>query len=504
MGTDARTVIRAGPVWARLDGPADAVAAAVAALTVDSDGARYTPAFRQGRWDGTVKFMRRPENRFLAGFVPRVAGAIVKAGLPEPEVVDDDPGVRPWRPGAAGLVPFAARLDVALRDYQVDAVDYAVVARRCGIECPTGGGKTEIAIELIRRLGMPTLWLTHREVLLAQTAARIRERLPGIKVGTVPGPDATGQVVVGMVQTLAGYAGDKEWFRSFGVLVIDEAHREQERFAAVAEACDAASYRYALSASLSHVTSAAAAMKMEGVTGPIHTVSTIRELVDAEHLADPEVHVLRPPITSYPSYEEVREEAFPGWRSNPMALRSKGAAMFMLAYRRGIMENDVRNAMILALAQRHAAMGGERVLVLLGRVDHARALAQAAINARIPNVYFLDGAAPLDRRRDVIQVFRAHSLGAVLYATPFMREGVDIPEIDVLVMGGGGKADIVTEQSAGRALRRRPDKPRVRIYDFADGGRGRTDKDYLLNQWVARLGTYKQLGFRIPSLPPKA
>ena len=92
-----------------------------------------------------------------------------------------------------------------LRDYQLEAI--AEVSRKLLdnpiLVLPTGGGKTYAATELIKQLGMKTLWIAHRRELIAQAAARLTQS--GLSVGVIQAgfPERRScQVQVASVQTL--------------------------------------------------------------------------------------------------------------------------------------------------------------------------------------------------------------------------------------------------------------------------------------------------------------
>ena len=72
-------------------------------------------------------------------------------------------------------------------------------------------------------------------------------------------------------------------------------------------------------------------------------------------------------------------------------------------------------------------------------------------------------------------------------------EGSDLSSpIDVLFLAGAGEAEIATLQHVGRALRKRPDKDRVLIYDSLDGRGPLQKKDYLYRHSQSRIATYRK------------
>jgi superfamily II DNA or RNA helicase len=495
---NVRAFITVGPVWARLEAAPDVRTAVREALAVDDPAARHTRAFKSGRWDGRVQFIKRANGEFLSGLTWRVSSTLVSLGHPKPEIR--------W-PALAASTPLGEKLrGMEWRTYQLEAADKWARARRMVLQCPTRGGKTEIAIEGVRRAGGKTLWVTHTDELIRQTPARFADRL-GLACSVVQGKerDSDSQVVVGMVQTLSRMleADGPEWFQQFDVLVMDECHHAgADTWQAVAAACSRANLRLGLSGSVGDEVvrlPLVTRLKIEGALGPTFTVATTMGLADLGFVAAPTIVALRCPSTTYPSYEEVREAVCPNWRSDPQGLLSRlGASLFREMYERGVMRNDARNALVIGTAVRHAG-ADDRFLVLCNRVPHAEALYQA-VRRRVPlacPVFMLSGEDDSDVRAAALAAFKDAGRGAVLVCTPFFREGVDVPQIDAGFLAGGGESDIAVIQALGRMLTVRPGKTEVLIYDVEDGRDPSHLKDYLSNHWKSRLALYKKSGFNV-------
>jgi len=501
-------------VWARLEAPPEVQAQVRDAFSIPDPAAEHTFAFKSGRWDGRVPFIKRASNEFLSGLTWRVASTLVSLGHGKPEIVW--PAV-PDRPQLA-----EALTDMAWRQYQTEACERGAKARRMVLQCPTSGGKTEIGIDFVRRCGGKTLWLTHTDELMTQTPRRFAKRMGNVSVGRAQGRReewTDGQVVVGMVQTLYRLARptvkdpktkrakpnpdyDPDWFTQFDVVVADEVHHGgADTWQEIAAACVNAKQRLGLSGSVGDeivklplVTQ----MKIEGAYGPTFTVATTMELADLGFVAKPNMVVLRCPPTTYPAYEEVRESVCPDWRDDPRGLLSKlGGVMFREMYERGVMNNEARNTLVVKTAVWHASREGDRFLVLCNRVPHAQALAVAIERRAERPTWVLSGDSDSELREDVLGRFKAETSGAVLVCTPFFREGVDAPEIDAGFLAGAGESDVAVIQAIGRMLRARPGKDSVTIYDVADGRDPEHLKDYLANHWKSRLDFYVRSGFPV-------
>ena len=136
-------------------------------------------------------------------------------------------------------VPFEAPLDFQLYDFQ----EFAVNKLRAGIakcheqnkgimlDSPTGSGKTEIAIDIAKKViekGLRVMFLVDRLTLLDQTYKRFAAH--GIECGILGGGQARGlhlQVIIAVEQTLERR---KEW-PDVDLIIKDEAHVRRQKIA---------------------------------------------------------------------------------------------------------------------------------------------------------------------------------------------------------------------------------------------------------------------------------
>lgn len=114
---------------------------------------------------------------------------------------------------------------INLYPYQRDAVAAAIRGKNGVLVMPCGSGKTQCGLEIIARLGVRTLWLTHTHDLLTQSMERAKSclNLPAGALGTI----TAGKVNIGThitfatVQTLAKL--DLSAYKDmFGAVLVDE------------------------------------------------------------------------------------------------------------------------------------------------------------------------------------------------------------------------------------------------------------------------------------------
>jgi superfamily II DNA or RNA helicase len=345
-----------------------------------------------------------------------------------------------------------------LRDYQQTASaalkeklqGYAVI--------PCGGGKTRLAVATIGALGQPALVLVHTHDLLDQWLEAIRTGL-GLEAGTITeGVSRPDLVTVATVQTLVGMEPDEltRIGRQFGVVVVDEAHKTPSTtFRQVLSALPGR-YRFGLTATPGRADGLTPLLEL--CIGPCLYRVTHEELVAAGHLVLPEIVAV--PTNCAPDAEDHTHLV--SW----------------------LVGDSARNKLITDLAAQDAREG-HSVLVLSGRVEHCRRLANALVDMGV-EALALTGSVPRNNRVEILDRFRAGAF-RVLCATSLADEGLDVPGLSRLILATPARAEGRTIQRLGRLMRTCPGKPTPRLYDLVD------DHSLAQSQYRARQRAYRKV-----------
>jgi len=120
---------------------------------------------------------------------------------------------------------------IRLRPYQVDALTAIEQAEARGvdrqlIQLATGGGKTIIFAELIRRRGGRAFVLAHRDELISQAVDKLLMVMPGAEIGVVKAErnEIDANIIVASVQTLSRPARLARFPTEFTTVIVDECH----------------------------------------------------------------------------------------------------------------------------------------------------------------------------------------------------------------------------------------------------------------------------------------
>jgi superfamily II DNA or RNA helicase len=149
----------------------------------------------------------------------------------------------------------------------------------------------------------------------------------------------------------------------------------------------------------------------------------------------------------------------------------------------GIVGNKQRNAAAIMFAN---CGGHSPTLVLVPRVtlgeEYAKAIGDAVL------VY---SKMAKKARREAMEEFKAGNIKTMI-ATSLADEGLDLPNVETLVMVSGGRSAQKTIQRASRALRRADGKDQAFIHDFKD-----TFHPLAQAHANKRIKCYKELGCSI-------
>lgn len=127
--------------------------------------------------------------------------------------------------------------------------------------------------------------------------------------------------------------------------------------------------------------------------------------------------------------------------------------------------NQVRDRLLLDEMQRKISdLGSMKALIFCVDINHADYMAKLLVDAGI-RAAALTSQSPGDERQQIMAAFRSGQLQA-LCSVDILNEGVDVPDVNVVIMLRPTASPIVFLQQLGRGLRRSPGKSEVLVLDF--------------------------------------
>jgi superfamily II DNA or RNA helicase len=439
-------------------------------LSYRVEGAEHSMAFKQGNWDGRSSFLDFRSGQFPAGFVHFVAANLRRKGYEVRHVRKSLP--TPLGPENPKIDSFP---DDPRYDYQYDVMRRLVKHGQIIAQVATGGGKSRCARLAYSRINRPTLFLTTRSLLMYQMKETFEKDLgvPCSVLGdgqfghtNAEGHQFIKKMSVGMVQTLISRLQEPcpdddietqnkqirirnqtiALLGKFEFVILEEAHEASgNSYFEILRHCKNAHYRLALTATPFMKEDEESNMRLMASSGPIAIKVTEKMLIDRGILATPKFKII--------DLKKKPEKLMRG-------------TSWQAAYRIGIVNNEERNQAIIKEVARAAAYGLSS-MVLIQQTKHGDIL-HRMFEAKGLRVAFIKGENDQVERKKALNDLATGKID-VLIGTTILDVGVDVPAVGLIVLAGGGKAEVALRQRIGRGLRAKKTGPNIAlVVDFND------------------------------------
>lgn len=333
----------------------------------------------------------------------------------------------------------------ALREEQKTAIEKITTMFRTGtyggiLQASPGWGKTVGSSAIVAEMRTPTIVVVHKEFLMNQWVERLKQFLPGVRLGHVQQDVCDYKdkhVVLAMIHTLVARTYPEEFYRNFGLMIFDETHRVGSFTWSQVPPKFPCRYRLGVSAT---------PRRKDGA-----------ENVFYYHLG---------PVIFKGSERRLTAKVRRVWTNFTVAqtpnFNPNLAPKALLV--RFLCSSKVRNAQIIEqLIQ--ALQAGRKVMVLSERLKHLDVLEKMLHSAWKPEY----GKYPTTGKYVGGMTEEERSISAkknVIFATSsFAAEGLDIPALDTLLLTTP-MVDI--EQAVGRICRPFEGKKDPIVVDFRD------------------------------------
>lgn len=451
------------------------------ALKFADPSARFSPAYRDGAWDGTVLFYDWKTRSFPTGLLPDVEAFLQRKNRAY--------SIKQKKRTPISLESFeAACLEgITLRDYQYDGAKAMMQAERGWLWDATNAGKTEetaaMLLHLLREAGGKAIVLVPNAGLCIQTAKRIKELIGGeFSVGAYGGGSkrigditvATAHsVIMGVpdyIESLRRRTKGKsrrrlnrelnELLQRANTIIIDEGHHASADTWKYILGYSNARFRIGITGSFRDVHrgdgESVRDIALRAYVGPLVRRIKNSHLIKRGISARPIIYcisdagVYAKDHTASKFVRDKRGRIRRGADGEP--LMRPGTVRFKEEID-ALLTDGNYNSAIVAIAE-HMAAGGLKPLVLTNYISHVRELERRFTkrgNLRPLSVW---GDIPANQRIKNIERFNERD-DAVLIGSTVFDEGMNVPAIGCLILASGGKSLRQTLQRIGRALRKK-------------------------------------------------
>ena len=452
------------------------------------NGYQFTKAFRDGWWDNNKKKWQRWDGknhlidsklRFQTGLLEKVKSILINKKIQF--TLNDQ----------RKTIKYGKKIkikNVEDRPYQKRVLDATLKHKGGIVKAATGSGKSVMINNLLSETNVKSMVYVIGIDLLYQMAETFKKML-GTEVGIIgDGIADIKKINVCTVWTAANALGNeyipfddedrskKERINAKDKEKIVKAIKEAEMtiydecqmlaaktLQVINSASEAAYYKYGFSGTPFRDDNAD--LLLEAVCGKIIAEVTPTELIKDNYLVKPTIHFL-----NVPEYIGDISSQYPS------------------IYKTYIVENDTRNDKIIKSAEK-LIEAGRRVLILVKNIRHGDILYEQLQKKYV--VYFVKGDIDSDERNKIRQDFIKSKIDLII-ASVVYDQGVDLPNLDALILAGSGKSSGRALQRIGRVIRPAKNKKDAIVIDFIDNAK------YLLEHSRKRAEVYsREAGFEV-------
>jgi superfamily II DNA or RNA helicase len=434
----------------------------------------HSKAYQAHSWDGRRRVIRMTSDgklRAPAGVAQEIADILANYGV-DATLVDR----RRLPDYRLGLVFDEGKL----RPYQKDALLAATTPRgtletvgRGILKMAPRSGKTVTAAAIIAKLDVRSLFIVPSKFLLYQAAESL-ERDLGVKVGRIgDGEWDVQDVTVATAQTLTLRRGDsaqkvpptpeyRELVRRADLVICDEIHHlsGDSEWRRVLQDSDAP-YKIGLSATVfpdHERETELGIIWVRASTGDLLIDVSISDLIELGWL-----------VPTYIYMAPVREPDLRGRRWS------------MSLYSEAVFRNEIRNKLVVEAVTKLVKQD-KRVIVITNKLEQVEAVTRLLSRTSVRYERMI-GATDQAARDRLVSRFKSGQLQAIV--STVLDEGVDIPEIDAVVVAEGGK-DIKSTYQRLRCMTPCDGKKVAIVVDFFD-----LTHPYFAAHSLQRLEAYK-------------
>lgn len=341
---------------------------------------------------------------------------------------------------------------------------------------------TFVISSIVGRVNLPTIIYVHTKDLLYQMKANI-ERFLGVTCGQIGGGIVDiRRWNVAMMQTVCKalkskyekYDDEEEddetdivshqdlikaAVHEASVMIVDECHHVScTSYSTISRASKNAYYRLGFTATLRED---GADLLIHGATGRTLYAINASDLIKMGFLVKPTIYFINVPKPT-----------------NTMMYMGN----YQKIYKNNIVENDIRNDLVVKAAAKLVDRK-MNVLILVKQIVHGKTLYHRM--KKIGKTVFVQGQMSGQARQEILEAFKQHQID-ILIATSLADEGLDLPNLNSVILAGSGKSSVKAFQRIGRVLRPYPGKEKAIVIDFNDSVK------YLNRHSKRRLFLYKQ------------
>ena len=451
-------------------------------FTFEVPGHKFMPAYRNKMWDGKIRLFSDKTGKIYVGLLSYIKEFCERNEI-ECVIADDvddtdNLDTKKVTDFVKSLKPKSKGKLLEVRDYQIDAIRCALSNHRGMLVSPTASGKSLIIYALIRFYHY--LLKDKKILILVPTTSLVEQMysdfidygwndkyLHRIYQGHEKETDKP--VIISTWQSL--YKLDKKYFENFGCVVGDEPHLfKSKSLTTIMTKLINCKYRFGMTGTLDGTQTHR--LVLEGLFGKVEKVTTTKELMDKDTLANLKIKCL---VLKHKESEckEVKD------------LKYSDELQYIVAHK-------TRNDFISRLCDKLSG----NTLCLYQLVEKHGLVLYNLMKDFDRKVFFIHGGTDTETREKIRAITEKETNAIIVASYGTFSTGINIRNLHNVVFASPSKSRIRVLQSIGRGLRK-SDKHDIHttLLDIADDFTYKDRKNFTLNHFLERLNIYNEEEF---------
>lgn len=448
-------------------------------FTFDVPGAKFSPAFKRGGWNGKISMLSTSTGEIYCGLLDKVIAKLKlheftyefkdnkQYGLPfeiNDEISED---------GVKGFVNLLGKkANLVPDDYQIRAVYECLYYNRKTILSPTASGKTFQIYSIVRYYLLKKLKI----LIIFPTTGLIKQTYKEFQDYGLDSENYCHMIYSGQSKTsdlpvhLSTFQSicdkDKSFFREYDVVIVDECHRSiAKSLVNIMKNCADVKYRFGFTGTLSNDGDQKAPneLTITGLFGPSYKTTNTKELIERGRASKLDIQcvVLKHKPLKFERYEDEVQY---------------------------LIGNEKRNKFICDYANKL----NNNSLIMFSRIEsHGEILYNILKQNPNKKVFFLHGGVDVEIREQARLICEQENNAIIIASYKIFSTGVNIKNLHHIILASSVKARILILQTIGRGLRKHSSKAKVVVHDIADD----LGNNYTLKHFTSRIKIYNEEGF---------
>ena len=441
---------------------------------------QYTPAYKNRLWDGKIRLFNSLNYTIYAGLLDYVYKFAedrfykVECVLAAQDIEIKQENVDSF---LSSFECYGSGKKLILHNHQTEAINYALLKKRCLLISPTGSGKSLMIYAAIKYL-LYKIPENKKILVIVPTTGLVSQLLNDFhdysnKDGFIRNchviysgkeKESNRKIVISTWQSI--YKMKEEYFKDFYCVFGDECHLfKAKSLTTIMTKLKECPVRIGTTGTLdgTHIHK----LVIEGLFGRVFNVTSTKELMEKDLLTNLKIEGL---VLQY----------------NPQEIQEMKRATYIDEIQ-WLISNKKRNKFIVDLC---CNLKGN-TLVLFNFVEkHGLPLFDRIKKQSNKSCYLIYGKTQTEDRESIRQVVNKQKESILVASYGTCSTGINIKNIDNIVFTSPSKSVIRVLQSIGRGLRKSENKDKVTLYDIGDDLRYKNYRNHSLRHMNDRIQIY--------------